>query len=325
MTGSISQGRGRAATTLADDVRAGLTSELPTLPTHCLYDDRGSALFVQITEQPEYYQTRTEEALLERIAERLVGICRPRELVELGSGVGRKIRMLLDAMRASDDLERCIQFDINPAYLQASVLRLAEEYPEAVVTGVHGDFQHDLDALGTGGNRLMLLLAGTMGNILPSRLPRFLERIAECLSPGDSFLVGVDSVKDTRVLDAAYNDAAGVTAAFNLNILSVVNRELNADFDPGAWEHVAFYDEENAWIEMRLRALRDQHVAIPECDLRLDFEQGDEIRTEISAKYTRETLAPLLAGTGLSITEWFEDDESLFALALLTRGADGPC
>jgi len=325
MTGSISQARGRTEATLADEVRAGLTAELPTLPTHCLYDDCGSALFEQITQQPEYYQTRTEEALLEQVAERIVETCRPRELVELGSGVGRKIRMLLDAMRGLDELQRCILFDINPRYLQESVLRLAGEYPEAVVTGVHGDFQRDLGALGTGGNRLMLLLAGTVGNIAPDRLPEFLERVAGCLSPGDSFLVGVDRVKETRVLDDAYNDAAGVTAKFNLNILDVVNRELSADFDPRAWEHVAFYDERNAWIEMRLRALRNQRVVVPDCDLELAFKQGDEIRTEISAKYTRDTLQRRLVGTGLSVTEWFEDDARLFALALLTRGTAAVC
>ncbi|MHC5212775.1 MAG: L-histidine N(alpha)-methyltransferase, partial [Planctomycetota bacterium] len=278
MTGSISQGGGRTESTLAVEVRAGLTADLPTLPTHCLYDDRGSALFEQITRQPEYYQTRTEEALLERVAARIVEDCRPRELVELGSGVGRKIRMLLDAMREGHDLQRCILFDINPLYLQASVLRLAEEYPEAVVTGVNGDFQQDLGALGSGGDRLMLLLAGTMGNIPPDDLPRFLKRVAGCLAPGDSFLAGVDRVKDTPSLDAAYNDAAGVTAEFNLNILRVVNRELDADFDPDSWEHVAFYDEDNAWIEMRLRSSSDQRVVIPDCDLELEFDQGTEIR-----------------------------------------------
>lgn len=328
MTDSISARRARdqaVSDPLAEEVREGLTSSLPSLPTHCLYDDRGCALFEQITQQPEYYQTRTEEALLDRIAARVIGTCRPRELVELGSGIGRKIRMLLDAMRARGELRSCILFDINSRYLEASVLRLADEYREAAVTGVHGDFRKDLGTLGPGHRRLMLLLAGTMGNIMPDSLPGFLRDVASCLGQGDSFLVGVDQVKDRPLLDAAYNDSAGVTAEFNRNILSVVNRDLGANFDLASWEHVAFYDESNAWVEMRLRALCHQHVVVPASGLELEYDRGDEIRTEISAKYTRETLRARLDGTGLALAEWYEDEQQLFALALLTRESKATC
>lgn len=325
MAGSIRQRAADAGDGLATAVREGLTGHLPTLPTHCLYDDRGSALFEAITQLPEYYQTRTEEALLERRATQIIELCRPRELVELGSGVGRKIRLLLDAMRARDELQQCILFDINPSYLEHSVLRLADEYPEARITGVHGDFHHDLDALGDGRGRLMMLLAGTMGNIVPDHLPAFLRQVATCLGTGDSFLVGVDRVKDAAVLNAAYNDSAGVTADFNRNILNVVNRELGADFDPDAWEHVAFYDESHEWVEMRLRALCDQVVVIAGSDLEWMVERGLEIRTEISAKYTRESLSRRLTGTGLEMSEWFEDDDRLFALALLKRKGEVTC
>jgi L-histidine N-alpha-methyltransferase len=311
---------------LARDVREGLGASLPTIPSAYLYDDRGSRLFEEITRQPEYYQTRTEEALLELVAARVVQAVRPAELVELGSGVGRKIRAVLDALAELGGPRRCVLFDINERFLRDSVTRLAAEYPAVQVAGVHGDFRHDLERLGSGGSRLVLLLAGTMGNIHPDRLGEFLSGLARQLAPGDGFLVGVDLVKDSQRLEEAYNDRAGVTAEFNLNILRVLNRELGADFDLAAWEHRAFYDSEQAWIEMRLRSLRAQRVLLPGIDLELDFARGDEIRTEISAKYTRESLRARLAGTGLAPDQWHTDPEERFGLALLRRSpwtADG--
>jgi L-histidine N-alpha-methyltransferase len=307
---------------LARDVRAGLSAALPTVPSAYLYDDRGSRLFEEITRQPEYYQTRTEEALLEEVAGTVVEAVRPRELVELGSGVGRKIRAVLDALATRGGPERCVLFDINERFLMESVERLAAEYPAVDVVGVHGDFRHDLERLGPGGSRLVMLLAGTMGNIHPDLLAPFLCAVSGQLGPGDGFLVGVDLVKDKRCLEEAYNDRAGVTAAFNLNILRVLDRELGADFEPEAWEHRAFYDERNAWIEMRLRSLRDQHVRLPAIDLELDFARGDEIRTEISAKYTRESLRTRVEGTGLALDQWHTDPEKRFGLALLRRRPD---
>jgi L-histidine Nalpha-methyltransferase len=308
---------------MAAEVRAGLTSRpLPWLPCKYFYDDRGSALFDQITRLPEYYQTRTEEGILERVAGDVVAATRPIELCELGSGVGRKVRFLLDAGRALGTLSHCVLLDINPAVLAASVRSLEADYPGLSVRGVVGDFQDDLEGLGPGGGRLALFLAGTIGNLHPDReVPGFLRALARQLSPGDALLVGLDLVKDEGRLHAAYNDSAGVTAEFNRNILRVVNGALGADFDPDAFEHVAFYDREHAWIEMRLRARRDQRVHVPGAGVEMKLRRGQEIRTELSCKYTRPTFEARLARTGLRLESWLSDDESLFALALLRRTA----
>jgi len=305
---------------MAGEVRAGLCSRpLPSLPSKYFYDDRGSELFEEITRQPEYYQTRTEEAILETIADDVIERARPRELCELGSGVGRKVRLLLDAMRTRDLLDRCVLLDISEGFLVDSARQLDTDYPALDVRGIVGDFLEDLPALGPGGGRLALFLAGTLGNLHPDTVPSFLRAMARQLAAGDAFLVGLDLVKSEERLFAAYNDAAGVTAAFNRNILSVVNAGLGADFDPEHFEHVAFYDRERAWIEMRLRATRTMRVRVPAAELDLCFDAGDEIRTEVSCKYTRESFRARLAGTGLQIEEWFTDPEELFASVLLRR------
>ena len=325
MSAHIERVRDPGVTTsrMAEEVRGGLRARpLPELPSKYFYDDRGSALFDEITRLPEYYQTRTEEAILETIAEEVVDLARPRELCELGSGVGRKVRLILDAMTRHGLLERCVLLDISEGFLVESALQLDADYPDLVVRGVVGDFLEDLPALGPGGGRLALFLAGTIGNLHPDRVPPFLRALARQLDPGDSFLVGLDLVKDEARLHAAYNDSAGVTAEFNRNILRVVNAHLGADFDPEAFEHVAFYDRENAWIEMRLRATRGMEVSVPGADLELDLRPGDEIRTELSCKYTRSSLEGRLAGTGLRVEGWYTDPDELFALALLRRTAD---
>jgi L-histidine Nalpha-methyltransferase len=316
--------RGRHAIPLdrmAAEVRAGLSAQpLPWLPCKYFYDDRGSALFEQITRLPEYYQTRAEEGILERFAGEFVAATRPVELCELGSGVGRKVRLLLDAGHVSGTLERCVLLDINATVLAASVRSLERDYPSLRVRGVVGDFQDDLAALGPGGGRLALFLAGTIGNLHPDReMPGFLRALARQLSPGDAFLVGLDLVKDEERLHAAYNDSAGVTAEFNRNILRVVNAALDADFEPEAYDHVAFYDRDNAWIEMRLRARHDQRVRLPGADLELTLRRGQEIRTELSCKFTRPSFEARLARTGLRLESWRSDAESLFAVALLRR------
>jgi L-histidine N-alpha-methyltransferase len=306
---------------MAAEVREGLSAQpLPWLPCKYFYDDRGSALFEQITRLPEYYQTRTEEGILERVAGEVVAATRPVELCELGSGVGRKVRLLLDAGTSLGTLERCVLLDINATVLAESVQSLEGDYPDLRVRGVVGDFQDDLAALGPGGGRLALFLAGTIGNLHPDReVPAFLRSLARQLFPGDAFLVGLDLVKDEERLHAAYNDSAGVTAEFNRNILRVVNAALGADFDPGAYDHVAFYDRNRAWIEMRLRARHDQCVRVPGAHVELTLRRGDEIRTELSCKYTRSTFESRLAHTGLRLECWMTDAESLFALALLRR------
>jgi L-histidine N-alpha-methyltransferase len=314
---------GDYASRMAAEVRTGLQARpLPELPSKYFYDDRGSALFDEITRLPEYYQTRTEEAILEGAAEQIVDIAQPRELCELGSGVGRKVRLILDAMKRRGLLERCVLLDISERFLVESAHQLDAGYPGLAVHGIVGDFLEDLPALGPGGDRLALFLAGTMGNLHPDRVPSFLRALARQLAPGDSFLLGLDLVKDAERLHAAYNDPAGVTAEFNRNILRVVNSHLCADFEPEAFDHVAFYDPENARIEMRLRANRDMRVSIPGAKLQLEYRRGDEIRTELSCKYTRRSLEGMLAGTALRVEEWYTDPDDLFASALLRRTHD---
>jgi len=305
---------------MAAEVRAGLSRRpLPELPCKYFYDERGSALFEAITELPEYYQTRTETALLEAHAASIVEALAPVELAELGSGAGHKIRLFLDAMRSRGRLERVVLLEISETYLRQSIDRLQADYPEAAVRGIVGDFLCDLPALGPGGGRLLLFLAGTIGNLHPDQLPGFFREAAATLAPGDGFLVGVDLVKDPARLHAAYNDSAGVTAEFNLNILRVMNERLDADFDPGDFEHRAFYDAERQWIEMRLRARRPVTARVPAAGIELVLAGGDEIRTELSCKYTRESLIARLAGTGLVVERWITDPECLFASVVLRR------
>ena len=305
---------------MAAEVRRGLlTGTPPELPSKYFYDDLGSELFEAITLQPEYYQTRTEEALLDAHADGIVAEVGPVELVELGSGAGRKVRLFLDAMQARRGIERAMLFDINEAMLQSSLAELEAAYPRARLEGVVGDLTKDLYALRRGGRRLLLLLAGTIGNLHPNVVPGFFERAAAQLAPGDGFVVGLDLVKDPARLHAAYNDAAGVTARFNKNVLRVMNERLGADFDLEAFEHVAFYDADRAWIEMRLRTRRAVSVRLPACHLRLDLPKGGEIRTELSCKYTRESFEARLGRSGLRLDRWITDPDALFALAVMRR------
>jgi L-histidine N-alpha-methyltransferase len=305
---------------MADEVRAGLESRpLPMLPSKYFYDERGGGLFDEITRLPEYYLTRTEEALLPAVAREVVQQVRPRNLVELGSGVGGKVRVLLDAMDEAGTLQSCTLLDISETAIASSLAHLRSERPGLKTAGVVGDFLSDLRAVGAGESRLIAFLGSTIGNIEPRDVPEFFRSAAAILSPGDAVLVGLDLVKDRARVEAAYNDAQGVTAEFNRNILRVMNARLDADFDPDVFDHVAFYDAERAWIEMRLRARRAVDVQVPGAGTSLSLPAGGEIRTEISCKYTRESLETALGGTGLMLDEWWTDPESLFALALLRR------
>jgi L-histidine N-alpha-methyltransferase len=313
----------RPLTPMAEEVRAGLLSDPPYIPSKYFYDDRGSALFEEITRLPEYYQTRTEESIIARVAGEVIARVHPHELVELGSGAGRKIRMLIDALLqenlAAHARPRLVLLDINARFVEESARRLGADYPGLGVEGVIGDFTGTLDELGPGEGRLVVLFAGTIGNLVPGDATRFLRRTARHLAPGDGFLVGLDLVKDPARLERAYNDAAGVTAAFNLNILEHVNRELGGDFDTRRWRHRAFYDPAREWIEMRLVSTERQRVRVLDAGIDLTFEAGDEILTEYSCKYTRASFGRLLVGTGLRIDGWYQDAEGLFALALLGR------
>ena len=315
---TIVRGRGvtRDPAAERDEVRRNLLRWLPRIDCRYFYDDAGSHLFEEITQLPEYYQTRTEEALLAEIADDLIRLTEARELVELGSGAGRKIRLLLDAMERRGRLDACTLLDINETFLRTSAEKLAGRYPGIAVRGVVGDFLHDLGAVGEGTGRLFIFLAGTIGNLYPFQLERFLVRVRDALGPDDAFLVGLDLVKDAGRLEAAYNDSAGVTAEFNINAMKVVNRRFGTRFEIDAFEHVAFYNRERQWIEMRLRAQRPTAASLGN-GREVRFGTGEEIRTEISRKFTRMSFAGELRGTGLELQAWFTDPDELFASALV--------
>jgi L-histidine N-alpha-methyltransferase len=301
------------------ELRQALLRTPREIPSKFFYDDLGSELFERITELPEYYPTRTERALLAAIAGRVIERTGAEELVEIGSGAATKTRLLLDAMQRAGKLRLYVPFDVA----ESTVVRVAEEltaeYPGLAVHGVVGDFMTDLGRLPEGGPRLLIFLGGTIGNLRPAEARRFMDRLARATAPGDWFLLGVDLVKPIDRLEVAYDDAAGVTAEFNRNVLRVVNRLTQGNFDPEAFRHRAFYDRENRWIEMRLVALAPQRVSLPGIGLDFDLAQGEEIRTEISAKYDRATAEALLAASGFELAEWFTDPEELFGLALARR------
>jgi L-histidine N-alpha-methyltransferase len=303
--------------TLAFDVLDGLTRPFKEIPPKHFYDTEGSRLFDEITRLPEYYPTRAERAILTARSADVVRDTGAGELVELGSGVPTKTLLLLDAMRDAGTLDRYVPFDVSEAVLRESAEHLVERYPGIRVYGVVGDFERHLDALPPAeGPRIIAFLGGTIGNFLPGSRRRFLRSLRRALRPEDALLLGTDLVKDPAVLEAAYNDAAGVTAAFNRNLLAVINRELDADFDLAAFEHVAFYDREQEWIEMRLRALRPQVVEIRKLGITVHFANREEMRTEISAKFTRERVEADLAAAGLRLAEFMTDPDGLFALSV---------
>ncbi len=303
--------------TLADDVLDGLTRPLKELPPKHFYDARGSELFDAICELPEYYQTRTEHAILAAHADAIVQRTGAVELVELGSGSATKTRVLLDAMAAAGTLARYVPVDVSASTVHAVAELFADEYEGMAVTGLVADFERHLDHLPEPiGPRLVPFLGGTIGNFPPGSRRRFLRSLGKVLGPDGHLLLGTDLVKDPHVVEAAYNDSAGVTAQFNLNVLHVVNRELGADFDVDAFEHVAFFDREREWIEMRLRATEPQHVRVEALDLDVDFAAREEMRTEISAKFTPERLRGDLAAAGLELVELLTDPDELFAVSL---------
>jgi L-histidine N-alpha-methyltransferase len=302
---------------LHHDVLDGLHRAFKELPPKHFYDAEGSRLFEAICALPEYYPTRAERSILAAHAERLVASTGVTDLVELGSGVPTKTRLLLDAMASAGTLERYVPFDVSETVVRASAEQLVEEYHGLRVHGIIGDYERHLHAVPPAeGTRVLVFLGGTLGNFLPGARRRFLRAIAGQLRPHDRLLLGADLVKDPRVLEAAYDDPQGVTAAFNRNVLTVINRELGADFDPTAFGHVAFYDRQHEWIEMRLRAERPQLVRIRALDLTVHFAHREEMRTEISAKFTRERLTADLAAAGMVLEEFLTDDQVRFALAV---------
>jgi L-histidine N-alpha-methyltransferase len=283
------------------------------------YDDLGSVLFDAITHLEEYYPTRRERAILEARAGEIAAASGADTLVELGSGTSEKTRLLLDAFAGAGLLRRFVPLDVSEATLRAAADAIAAEHPGVEVAPVVGDFLHDLHRIPEGGRRLVVFLGGTIGNLTPDEQGRFLDRVVATLAPGDGLLLGTDLVKDVDRLLAAYDDPIGVTAAFDRNVLAVLNRELGADLDLRRWRHEARWDAERERIEMHLVSVGAQTVRVPGADLVLDVADGESIQTEISAKFRLDGLGPLLEKAGFTeVTTWTDDDAD-FALTLATR------
>ena len=301
---------------LRDEIRAGLRRPQKELPSKLFYDERGSELFERITELPEYYLTRAEQALLSERMPGWVARHRPRALVELGAGNAAKTRTILDAMRAEGCARLYVPVDISADFLERTAEALREEYPGLEIRPVAADFTRRID-LGETLARpaLLTILGSTIGNFDPPEATALLRRVRGAMAPGDHFLLGVDLRKEVTVLEAAYNDAAGVTAEFNLNLLEVLNREFGADFDPTAFEHRAVYNRDLHCIEMHLVSRREQRAEIPGAG-EFTLAEGETIRTEISCKHDRESVETLFAGAGLRTEEWIEDAGGRFALAV---------
>ncbi|SDY70596.1 L-histidine Nalpha-methyltransferase [Modestobacter sp. DSM 44400] len=307
-----------AGAALRADALAGLTATPKSLPPRWFYDERGSELFDEITRLPEYYPTRTERALLAAHAGDIAAASAADTLVELGSGTSEKTRLLLAALTGAGTLRRFVPVDVDPSVLRAAGTAITAEHPDIAVDAVVADFTTHLDELPRGGRRLVAFLGSTIGNLEPGARAEFLAGLAGTLAPGDSFLLGTDLVKDADRLVRAYDDAAGVTAAFNRNVLAVLDRELGADFDPDAFAHVALWNAEHEWIEMRLRSRRAQVVHVPALDLEVRFAEGEDLRTEVSTKFRRAGVESELAAAGLRLTHWWTDEAGDFALSLST-------
>lgn len=304
---------------LAEDVRAGLSTVPRSIPSKWLYDAHGSALFEEITRTPEYYLTRTETAILEEHADDMVAGVAPAQVVEIGSGSSRKTRLLLEALHRHGTGNVYVPFDVSDTAVEEAQRALLADYPWLRVHAVVGDFHEHLDEVPRQGRRLVACLGSTVGNFPPDGQVALLRDMAGMLDEGDGLLLGADLVKDPRVLEDAYNDAAGVTAAFTLNLVSVLQRELDADIDAGALRHVARWRPGPAWIEIALQAMCPTVLRFPGLDLEVALQEGEEIRTEVSAKYTRETLADRLHAAGLELRAWHTDADGWFAVALTGR------
>ena len=310
---------GFLADSLRADARDGLTADPKSLPPKWFYDAQGSALFEKITELREYYPTRAEREILNATAAEIAARTRARTLVELGSGSSEKTRLLLDALGAVGTLRCYVPVDVSEPALVAAGDALSAEYPGLDVRAVVSDFEERLGFPADGdapAPRLVAFLGSTIGNLLPDQRAAFLARVRAGLHPGDFFLLGTDLVKDTATLLAAYDDDSGVTADFNKNVLAVLNTELGADFDLDEFEHVAVWDAQAEWIEMRLRSLTNQTVRLPAIGRTVRFAAGEEMRTEVSAKFRRAGVEAELAAVGLVVRSWWTDSAAQFGLSL---------
>ncbi len=319
-TVEVHLGPGDLRRALEDDVRVGLSAPDKWLAPVWFYDDRGSRLFDDITRLPEYYPTRAERLLLQTQAAAVAERSGADTLVELGAGTCDKTRVLLDALRRRNSLHRYVPLDVSRTTLADAADGLAHDYPGLHVHAVVGDFHRHLDRLPSGGRRLVAFLGGTIGNLTPDQRRRFLSDLDGVMGPDDRLLLGTDLVKDRRRLLAAYDDTAGVTAEFNRNVLHVLNRELGASFDPQRFDHVAWWDEQASWIEMRLRSTTRQTVKILDLDLEVTFDAGEDLRTEISAKFTHQRVHDELQQAGFVVEEMWDQPGGDFLLTLARPG-----
>ena len=304
---------------LRRDVFDGLQQTPKSLPPKWFYDSLGSHLFDQITRLPEYYPTRAEAEILRARSTEVAAASEADTLVELGSGTSEKTRLLLDALRERGSLRRFVPFDVDAGILSTAAAAIQREYVGVEINAVCGDFEEHLTEIPTGGRRLFVFLGSTIGNLTPGPRAEFLSGLSAQMRPGDSLLLGTDLVKDTGRLVRAYDDSAGVTAAFNRNVLAVINRRLDADFDVEAYQHVARWNAEEERIEMWLRAGRRQRVRVDALDLTVDFEAGEEMLTEVSCKFRPDGVSAELAGVGLRGTRWWTDAAGDFGLSLAAK------
>jgi L-histidine N-alpha-methyltransferase len=309
---------------MSREVRAGFARAPRSIPSKYFYDERGSRLFDAICELPEYYLTRAEHALLARHAKQIVASIAATTLVEIGSGMARKTQLLVEALCEESPWPRYVPFDIARQPLEVSAQALLDVYPSLSVCGVIGDFAYDVPRLLLAappgrGPRLFAFLGSTIGNLDERAAPEFVRSVARLLTERDAFLLGVDLVKSEQALHAAYNDSEGVTAAFNKNVLRVLSRELDGDFDENAFEHLAFYDSERQRVEMHLVSDRRQLVTLRAIRLSVELAAGERVMTEISRKFTRASVERCFAQGGMRLRDWLEADDGAFALCVATR------
>jgi L-histidine N-alpha-methyltransferase len=301
---------------LRADVLAGLTADQKWLPPKWFYDTEGSELFEKITQLPEYYPTRCEREVLAAHAGDVAELTRAHTLVELGSGSSEKTRLLLDALTRHGSLRAFVPLDVSESALADAARSISADYPGLEVRGVVGDFTQHLGLLPGDGPRVVAFLGGTIGNFLPAERATFLRSVREVLDEGEWLLLGTDLVKDAETLERAYDDAAGVTAEFDMNVLRVLNARLGANFDLDEFEHVSHWDAEHEWIEMRLRARSELTVEIPGAGLSVRFAAGEHIRTEISAKFRPGGVETELAAAGFALERWWTDSRQRFGVSL---------
>jgi L-histidine N-alpha-methyltransferase len=304
---------------LSNDVFTGLTADQKFIPSKYFYDERGSMLYEEICELPEYYLTRTEFSILNQQSNAIMDSFERGDLVELGSGANWKISKLIDAVNETGENIRYVPVDVSESALIAASEDLLTNYPRLRVLGIVADFTCHMEVIPTDFSKLTCFFGSTIGNLNETASHEFLHSVADSMNPEDRFLIGLDMIKPKTILEAAYNDAQGVTSAFNKNVLHVINRELHADFDPSVFEHCAFYNEEKEQVEMHLRATQKTTVEIKDLDLSVELEKGETIHTEICRKFSEENAMKMFSEVGLKVGRWFTDPKGWFSLVELVR------